>query len=44
MKNSFIKSPLVENEKVLLYAPGSKEKDDVLKAITIFTNKNRYKT
>ena len=32
MKNSFIKSPLVENEKVLLYAPGSKEKDDVLKA------------
>ena len=32
MKNSFIKSPSVENEEVLLYAPGSKEKDEVLKA------------
>ena len=32
MKNSFIKSPSVENEEVLLYAPGSKEKDAVLKA------------
>ena len=32
MKNSFIKSPRVKNEEVLLYAPGSKEKDDVLEA------------
>ena len=32
MKNSFIKSPRVENEEVLLYTPGSKEKDEVLKA------------
>ena len=32
MKNSFIKSPRVENEKVLLYAPGSIEKAEVLKA------------
>ena len=32
MKNSFIKSPKIENERVLLYAPGSKEKDEVLDA------------
>ena len=32
MKNSFIKSPRVENEEVLLYAPGSKEKKEVLEA------------
>ena len=32
MKNSFIKSPRVENEQVLLYAPGSKEREEVLKA------------
>ena len=32
MKNSFIKSPKIENEKVLLYTPGSKEKDEVLDA------------
>tara|TARA_B100000963_G_scaffold351807_1_gene364004 strand:- start:120 stop:1745 length:1626 start_codon:yes stop_codon:yes gene_type:complete len=39
MKNSFIKSPRVENEEVLLYSPGSKEKDDVLK-----TYKSLYET
>ena len=32
MKNSFIKSPRVENEEVLLYAPESKEKKEVLEA------------
>ena len=39
MKNSFIKSPEIENEEVLLYAPGSKEKDDVLKAYDDLYNK-----
>ena len=31
MKNSFIKSPRLENEEVLLYTPGSREKEEVLK-------------
>ena len=39
MKNSFIKSPIVENEQVLLYAPGSKEKEEVLKAYDDLYNK-----
>ena len=39
MKNSYIKSPEVKNEEVLLYAPGSKEKDEVLKAYDYLYNK-----
>ena len=39
MKNSYIKSPKVKNEEVLLYAPGSKEKDEVLKTYDYLYNK-----
>ena len=39
MKNSYIKTPKVKNEEVLLYEPGSKEKDEVLKAYDYLYNK-----
>ena len=39
MKNSYIKTPKVKNEKVLLYEPGSKEKDEVLKTYDYLYNK-----